>query len=288
MKKQSNTEAAWALLGSMVSDARVDAHRLRHLVNRGLSLIEKDSPEQKEHLYQVAGDLIQAVPERLSQLEATLDKCNYALAKMEQDFLKSRLSISDKKEIEEVMETTLMPVQNPKQASTLKVAQLWLQKQADLMPPLGRPGGPCHVVKRIEDRVHTPALKEDLIDEVEVGADLSNQEASKVYGVDVELGAGMWRKMVLVGHAQYRMDLRGIGVGVLQKSLGDLSTEMTRDRRLMVEVMSSGRPYRWNDPKRKLTIVLESEGREAVRIITVFPTGTPDPKPPGEGGCQYA
>jgi len=291
-QKQANTEAMWSLLNGLVANARVESHRMRHLVNRGLAIIENDTEEQREHLYQKAGDLIVAIPERLGQLESLLDQANYALAKLEQDFLKSRVSQGVKKEIDEVM-TPAIPVPAKQAELAQRIASRWeaqaapqTTKQADYMPPLGRPGGPCHVVKRIVDKVHNPSMQHELVDDVERGLDLNNQDASKVYPLDVEMGGGIWRKMFLMSHSQYRMDLRGIGVQQIQKSLGDLSTEMQRNPRLMAEVMSSGSSYRWDDPKRKLTVVLQSQGRDAVRIITVYPTGQSDPRAPGEGGCE--
>lgn len=263
----------------------MEAHRLRHLMNRGLKIVETESEERREHLYQVAGDLIEAAPTRLAKLESLLDKTQYALAKMGDDFFSSRLSIDDKTEVSEAIEHSAHPFSKSvkESASARSVASAYLHRKADLTPPLGRPGGPCSVVDRIEHNVRQPVLQENLIDEVESGLDLSNLEASRVYTLDAEMGGGMWHKMLITPHAQYRMDLRGIGVGTIQKSLGDLTTEMKRDRTLMAEVQTSA--FRWVDRRRNLTIVVDSHGRDSVTIITVFWAQSATPKPP-EGGCQ--
>lgn len=67
-----------------VSASRVEAHRLRHLIHRALRLVEES--DQKELLYQIAGDLIISVPRRLDILDTMLDKTSYALSIMGQDF----------------------------------------------------------------------------------------------------------------------------------------------------------------------------------------------------------
>lgn len=283
MRRQASSEAAWSLLTSSVAEARVEAHRLRHLVNRGLAIIEQDSPEQKEHVYQLAGDLIDAVPKRLSEVERLLDKTQFALAKMGEEFFSSRLSIDDKTEVNESVEHSRHPFSKTDKASVGRVTTAFLRK-ADLQPPLGRPGGPCHVVKRIDQNVQAPAIKEDLIDDVEVGNDLSNPEAQVVYSLEVEKGGGGWKQMAITPHAQYRMDLRGIGVGQVQKALSNLWTQMVRDPALKADVEYADRGFRWDDRQLRLSVVVVSKGSVAT-IVTAYPTGGSDPRPPGEGGC---
>jgi hypothetical protein len=98
-KKATSSYASWALLSEGVSSARVEAYRLRHLVNRAMALIEQSVA--KDHLYQVAGDIIMGVPSRLDRIEQTLDRTSYALAKMGDAHLKQRLPIHDREVVEE-------------------------------------------------------------------------------------------------------------------------------------------------------------------------------------------
>ena len=103
MKKEATSSyASWALLSEGVSSARVEAYRLRHLVNRALSLIEDSSA--KDHLYQVVGDIIIGVPQRLDRIEQTLDRTSYALSKMGESHLKQRLPIHDREMVDESIE----------------------------------------------------------------------------------------------------------------------------------------------------------------------------------------
>lgn len=101
-KKATSSYASWALLSEGVSSARVEAYRLRHLVNRAMAIIEQSVA--KDHLYQVAGDIIMGVPSRLDRIEQTLDRTSYALAKMGDAHLKQRLPIHDREMVEESIE----------------------------------------------------------------------------------------------------------------------------------------------------------------------------------------
>lgn len=99
-QKQANTsDAGWSLITEGVTSARLDAHRLRKLLTQVENLIQHSN--QREHLYQVAGDLIQAIPARLSHLERALDRTTYALAKIGEDHLKDRLPLSDRAMVED-------------------------------------------------------------------------------------------------------------------------------------------------------------------------------------------
>ena len=99
--KDASSQAAWALLTQGVVSARVEAHRLKHLVNRATQIIE--SSPHKESIYQVAGDILQAMPRRLERLEIDLDRTSLALAKMGETFLEARLPLKDKTQVDEAV-----------------------------------------------------------------------------------------------------------------------------------------------------------------------------------------
>jgi len=101
MDRTASSQAAWALLTEGVTRARVDAHRLHHLVSRAEKLIE--ASDHREHFYEEAGDLIHAVPRRLQSLELALDRTGLALSRMGTDFLESRLPLSDKVMVDEAV-----------------------------------------------------------------------------------------------------------------------------------------------------------------------------------------
>jgi hypothetical protein len=100
--RKASSDAAWALITEGVTAARLEAHRLRHLANRGIQLVE--TSEEREHLYAIAGDLITAIPRRLDELDRSLNRTALALSKMGDNFLSSRLPIDDKTVVEEAVE----------------------------------------------------------------------------------------------------------------------------------------------------------------------------------------
>lgn len=129
MKRQSKTassQAAWALLTEGVTRARVETHRLHHLVSRVMKLVE--ASENKEHLYQVAGDVIEAVPQRLLALETALDRTGLALSKMGQEFLEARLPLSEKTLVDEAVESAF-GVHQVKHSMAHRVADRYLNKR---------------------------------------------------------------------------------------------------------------------------------------------------------------
>jgi hypothetical protein len=101
VKKEASSQASWALITHGVLGARLEAHRLKHLLNRALKLVE--SSNERDHLHQVAGDIIQGLPARLDALEMNLDTTSLALSKMGDTFLQARLPISQKNRVDEAV-----------------------------------------------------------------------------------------------------------------------------------------------------------------------------------------
>jgi len=173
------------------------------------------------------------------------------------------------------------------------------QKQADLMPPLGYPGGPCHVVKRIDENVRSPKVEDRLVDLVESGNALSNSDASKVYDNEGERGVWKFKQLKLTAHAQYRMDLRGVTVPEVRLAINNFFRHYNnlkskqQDRNAQKELqgiemdMMRKSPLRWTDPKIKLTVVFTADvGRGQLALVTAYWEGQKDPKAPG--ACRVA
>lgn len=292
MKKDAgSSQVAWALLTEGVTSARLEAHRLRHLVTRALKLVET-SPA-KEHLYEVAGDILQAAPTRLEALEQDLDRTAYALSVIGEDHLRDRLPLADRKIVDESVEKA-KPLFGPMlNRSARRVADRWSNKVADLEPPLGWPGGPCHVIERVQNEVQNPRLREEIIDDVELGTALSNPDAAQVYDIDVEkMPEGTRFKRLLIGpHAQYRMDLRRVNVPVVRaalrsfyKAYGDEKSRKSPLARRWEESFARSESITWTDKKLGLTLAFAIQGAD-VKLVTAYWEGESDPRPPGDGGC---
>ena len=271
----------------------MEAHRLQNLVARALSLVEK-SP-QREHLYEVAGDVILELPKRVEDLGRHLDRTSYAISTLGKEHLRERLPLADRKLVDEAVDKA-SPLFGPalKRMSS-RVAERHLR--ADLNPPLGYPGGPCHVIQRIRDEVRNPALAEDLVDEVERGRDLNNPASSKAYPLAVEVGTGRFKHMVLTSHVQYRMDLRGIHVPLVRRALatflkawGDEKSRKSPLYTAWEHDMAYGEPINWTDTKLGITVVFRTEaaagGSMNAHIVTTYWKGDSNPRAPGEGGCD--
>ena len=165
-------------------------------------------------------------------------------------------------------------------------------KRADLSPPLGYPGGPCQVVKRIRKEVRNPRLQEKLIEDVELGDDLENPEAAQIYDLDVEQGADKVVQQIRIGpHAQYRLDLRSITVPEVRAAIRNFQQKMngwksSKDPRYLryLHDLDSHEGVRWEDPKLGLTVVFTTEGR-GVKVITTFLTERTRVPAPGLGHC---
>lgn len=102
-RKTASSQASWHLLIEGVSQARLETHRLRHMLSRVLELVS--TSEDKEKIYRLAGDLISGAPDRMDQLEIVLDRTALALSRMGEEFLGARLPLDEKN----LLDDTLLP-----------------------------------------------------------------------------------------------------------------------------------------------------------------------------------
>jgi hypothetical protein len=96
------------------------------MVNRCLKLVE--ASEEKDHLYQVAGDIIVSLPNRLEKLQVVLDRTSLALSKMGEDFLEARLPISEKNLVDEAMSPAFGGGSKNRTSMEIRIADRWLRK----------------------------------------------------------------------------------------------------------------------------------------------------------------
>ncbi len=161
-----------------------------------------------------------------------------------------------------------------------------MRRTADLYPPLGKPGGPCHVVRRIEEQVDSPAVKDRLVTKVEEGEDLSNPESASVYDLDSEKTRGFVNRIYVGPHTQYRMDLRGITTRDLKDAVEELgkifhAARKSGDARKLArfEAFQEGRKLE-HVTQAGLQLVL-APFKDGAQVVTTFWKGRPDPSPPG-------
>lgn len=128
-KTAGQTQVAWALLSEGVSSARLRVHELRHLIQRGQKIV--DSSPEKDHIYQVAGDLIMAAPNKIEALETDLDRLSYALSVLGTNHLRERLPMSDRAMVDQATHRA-RPFTTPSlERSTSRVAYRYLLRKAE-------------------------------------------------------------------------------------------------------------------------------------------------------------
>ena len=131
------------------------------------------------------------------------------------------------------------------------------------------------------------------MDEVERGKALSNPEASKVYRLEVDRGpGGLFKKVEITAHGQFRMDLRGITVPEVRLALAsflkvfnDARSRQDYQAKLWEMELKRGEKIDWLDPKLGLFLAFVASGPGTVRIITAYWKGQKDPPPP-KGHCK--
>ena len=123
-RQAAQTQVSWALLSEATASARLEAHRLRHLIERGQRIV--DSSAAKDHIYQVAGDLMLAVPRRLDALDTDLDRLSYALSVLGADHLRDRLPMADRALVDDATHRPKPPGTRP---SASRVAARYLARR---------------------------------------------------------------------------------------------------------------------------------------------------------------
>jgi hypothetical protein len=303
---------ALSLLTEGASNASLEAHRLRQMLHRALILVE--SSNQREHLYEVAGDIIVEFPRHLQQLERHLNRLQYALAALGRNQLRDRIPLSDRYTVEYALQDAMFPIvsdegqspfppKKPVDAMAQRVARRYQNRQADLNPPLGVPGGPCHAMQRINLRVRDPKLRKGLIEKVEEGYDLDNREAVKVYALEEREGGvegTPFRSMVLTAHVQFRMDQRAISVADLKAAFLKFQEEYGKEKSRNSPVwqrwesdLDRGEAIRWDSPT-GLTVVFttrsvgtDPKGRKLrqATLVTTYWRNKADPRPVPVEAC---
>jgi hypothetical protein len=90
-------------------------------------MVEKS--EEREHIWQVAGDVIQGIPDTLSSAERALDRTSYALSVMGEDFLRGRLSFDDRARVDGAVKTSPFSGNRGKDSMASRVARRYLLVQ---------------------------------------------------------------------------------------------------------------------------------------------------------------
>lgn len=162
--------------------------------------------------------------------------------------------------------------------------------------PLGIPGGPCHIIRNIEEERLPDSVKEELVEAIERGQPLDRADESLLYDPKrIPVRVDLLRSLTLSGHAQFRMDLRGITVPEVKRALEEFErwyNHRTATGRIDAEAerilhdMALGRPVKFEARKTGLTIVFTVRRGEGILVSTWW-TGEPNPPRPRPGECDF-
>lgn len=164
---------------------------------------------------------------------------------------------------------------------------------------LGVPGGPCHIIRDIQDERLSPQMKQELIEDVEKGRDLSNSDAGRLYKpVSMTLKNVLFPRLYLTSHAQYRMNLRGVTTNEIKMALSEFdrwyqarmaNPDKTKpqDQRIM-QSLAYGETVKFEAKRLGLTVVftVDSRKKHAVLVSTWW-TGWENPSKPAPGQCEF-
>lgn len=180
------------------------------------------------------------------------------------------------------------------QADCQRVASRYAaERVADLSPPLGYPGGNCHLMERVREEA-PPRAQAELIDKIESGEPLNLQDSGQIYDLEGERGGrgSSFKSMVIKPHAQYRMDQRGITVADLRRYFENFQREWSKRKSQRVntwgEAVDQRKKIQWVDPKTKLFVTFLPLNPKQVAIVTAYwePAHT-SPRARPESSCEH-
>lgn len=123
-QRQKEASGILIYLVEELGDARLRCSQLKHLVTKVSELVEKST--HRDHLYEVAGDVIYGIPDLLFKLDKALDAAALAASKLDYEEIKQGLRPEKVDELEEVMKDVRLrylnrrskdPIMTPKQAA---------------------------------------------------------------------------------------------------------------------------------------------------------------------------
>lgn len=131
-----------------LSDARLRCDQLKRYLAKAMKIIEKSS--KRDHFYEVAGDILNGVPDAIFKLDKALDATALAASRLDYEELKQQLSPEKVDELEEVLEDVRikhlerrsLPKEN--QVRKFKAASVNHLSEAILRVASGVEGGNLH------------------------------------------------------------------------------------------------------------------------------------------------
>lgn len=169
-------------------------------------------------------------------------------------------------------------------------------KWPDLDPPLGFPGGPCHVILRAEGSRLRPTSAQAIVERVSKGKDLSKGQEQALYDdkFDKTPTSTSFKTVALSPHAQYRMDLRGVTMPQVRAAVNALHHKISEEKqqrspwfRDYEEDLRSGKARKFKEGG--VEIVYKAgriHGELGILIVTVIARSGNKPGPVDPSKCR--
>ena len=158
---------------------------------------------------------------------------------------------------------------------------------ADLRPPLGYPGGSCHLIDRAVDSLGSRS--ESIVQTIEEGEKFSKPQEQKVYRDRLEgkvKGTG-FKFMALTPHSQYRMDQRSINEVEVRGALRDFWKQYSKDSERWAYDRDNSQLIPWVYSGLRVVFAFVTMRRvTGAQIITVVDEGEKDPGPMLRQDCK--
>jgi hypothetical protein len=104
----NRTAGATIYVQEELSDARLRCDELKNYVVKAMSLV--NNSDRRDHIYAVAGDILEVLPETLLKLEKALEAAALAMNKIDYEELRQSLRPEKVDELERVLEDVRMKI----------------------------------------------------------------------------------------------------------------------------------------------------------------------------------
>lgn len=157
---------------------------------------------------------------------------------------------------------------------------------------LGDPGGPCHIIRDIQEENLPRDVKQDLIREVQRGVSLRNDAALLLYERRrLPSFVRGFASLVLTAHFQYRMNIRGIKFNTLKDVLKDfdawLRDQDSREVRSLLSDLSQGHTAKFDSTRHGISLIVASDSsNKNLKLVSIWNMYGSNRIKPRPGECE--
>jgi hypothetical protein len=165
--------------------------------------------------------------------------------------------------------------------------------------PLGEPGGPCHLIRHVEETRLPDVIKEELREDVREDGEFEKDNESLIYDQTSfrMRNDSPFNSVKLTHHVQHRMDQRSITVEDIKDGFEEFGRwyshrkqnpgDMSREDEQRLRGLQKGQKMAFEADRKNLKLVFRmGDRRSELILITAYWMGKPDPNAPSPGECS--